>query len=85
MPALAAPLHTRDFQAGFPHSLTLGPAEMGLSCPLGKGSIDYAPIFAAAKKAGVREYFVEQEPTLRVPLADSLKIDYDYMNRQLVG
>jgi sugar phosphate isomerase/epimerase len=76
-------LHIRDFKSGFPHSLVLGPAEMAQCVPLGEGSIDYRPIFAAAKEIGVREYLVEQEPSLKAPLAETLKVDYDYLTRNL--
>jgi sugar phosphate isomerase/epimerase len=50
-------LHIKDFQrpAG-PRTAPGGPP----GSPLGRGFIDYRPIFAAAK--GVKHYFVEQEP-----------------------
>lgn len=46
---------------------------------LGKGTVDYKPIFAAAKKAGIKHYFVEQEEFDGDAL-DELKQDYDYLH-----
>ncbi len=34
------------------------------SVPLGKGAVDWPELFAAAKKAGVKNYFVEMNPDL---------------------
>ena len=45
---------------------------------LGQGTIDYHPIFAAAKKNNIKHYFVEQEG-YDMPMFESLKIDADYM------
>jgi sugar phosphate isomerase/epimerase len=48
---------------------------------LGKGGIDYRPIFAEAiKTANIQHVFVEQE-AFTVPPMDSLKIDADYMKK----
>jgi sugar phosphate isomerase/epimerase len=47
---------------------------------LGRGSIDYRRIFAAANKARIRAYYVEQEPPFtEIPALDAIKIDYDYL------
>jgi sugar phosphate isomerase/epimerase len=47
---------------------------------LGRGSIDYRRIFAAANKARIRAYYVEQEPPFtEMPALDAIKIDYDYL------
>lgn len=49
------------------------------SCHLGKGNIDFAPIFKAGKKYGVEYHFVEQEAfTGSTPLL-SAEIDARYM------
>jgi sugar phosphate isomerase/epimerase len=45
---------------------------------LGRGSIDYRPIFAAAKKASIKHVFIEQEQ-YDMPPMEALKIDADYM------
>jgi sugar phosphate isomerase/epimerase len=47
---------------------------------LGRGSIDYRPIFAAAKSAHVERYFVEQEaPFVGITPFQAIKIDFDYL------
>jgi sugar phosphate isomerase/epimerase len=48
---------------------------------LGRGSVDFRPIFAAAAKTGnIEHIFVEQE-AFTVPWQQSLKIDADYMHK----
>jgi sugar phosphate isomerase/epimerase len=66
-------LHVKDFKL----SGTSG-AEPPPSTELGRGSIDYRPIFAAAKKAGIEHAFVEQEE-FDMPPMEALKVDADYM------
>jgi sugar phosphate isomerase/epimerase len=47
---------------------------------LGRGTVDYRPIFAAARKAGVQHYFAEQEgPFSRMAQLDAAKIAYEYL------
>ena len=49
------------------------------STELGHGTIDYRPIFEAAKKGGhITHYFVEQEEFDMPPL-EAIKLDADYM------
>ncbi|MBT9329827.1 sugar phosphate isomerase/epimerase family protein [Paracidobacterium acidisoli] len=63
-------LHVKDFKDNKPPSVELG-----------AGSIDYAPIFAAAAKyAHIRHCFVEQEE-FQTPIMDALKVDAQYMQR----
>ena len=47
---------------------------------LGQGSIDFATILKAAKKAGVKYYLVEQEE-YPGPSIESLKVDADWMKK----
>jgi sugar phosphate isomerase/epimerase len=67
-------LHIKDFKA----------AEAGqepgqrVSTELGKGVVDFKPVFAAAKKIGIRYAIVEQEE-FDMPAADALKIDLQFM------
>jgi sugar phosphate isomerase/epimerase len=68
-------LHVKDFKLKGTGSESAPP----VSTEMGHGSIDYRPIFAAAKKAGVRHYFVEQEQ-FDMPPMESLKLDADYMH-----
>lgn len=69
-------LHIKDFQRPpAPRTAPGGPPGM----VLGKGFIDYRPIFAAAR--GVRQYFVEQEPPFRdVTAMEAARQDYAYLH-----
>jgi sugar phosphate isomerase/epimerase len=63
-------LHVKDFKDNKPPSV-----------PLGTGSIDYAPIFAAAAATGhIRHCFVEQEQ-FQGPIMEALAVDAKYMKR----
>jgi sugar phosphate isomerase/epimerase len=52
-----------------------------VSTELGRGSIDYAPILAAAKQARIRHIFVEQEAFPDMPAMQALKMDVDWLRR----
>jgi len=45
------------------HLQDWSPADKKMT-PIGKGAVDWKTLFASAKKAGVKNYFVEVEPTL---------------------
>lgn len=47
---------------------------------VGQGTIDFKKIFAAAQKAGVKHYFVEQDETPASPFS-SIKLSIDYLKR----
>jgi sugar phosphate isomerase/epimerase len=66
-------LHVKDFKAIAP-----GSSAAPTPTELGRGTIDYKPIFAAASRPHVRHIFVEQEG-YDVPVWESLKIDADYV------
>ncbi|HXC41970.1 MAG TPA: sugar phosphate isomerase/epimerase [Candidatus Dormibacteraeota bacterium] len=67
-------LHVKDFK--------MTPASTPESHPpsteMGHGTIDYHPIFEAAKKASIEHAFVEQEE-FDMPEMEALKIDADYV------
>ena len=73
-PTRIALLHIKDFKLNGSHSVTAPPP----CTELGRGSIDYKPIFAAAKAAKIAHYFVEQEE-FTMPPFESLKVDADYI------
>jgi sugar phosphate isomerase/epimerase len=74
-PSRFSMLHVKDFKlSGVPGSDTEPPP----SAELGRGSIDYRPIFVAAKKADIKHAFVEQEQ-YDMPPMEALKIDAEYM------
>jgi sugar phosphate isomerase/epimerase len=55
------------------------PGDEPVSTEMGRGSIDYASIFAAAKKAPIRHIFVEQEAFPDMPAMEALKADADWL------
>jgi sugar phosphate isomerase/epimerase len=67
-------LHVKDFKMS--HGAVPLPAPP--STEMGRGAIDYHPVFAAAKKANIEHVFVEQEE-FDIPPIEALKIDADYM------
>jgi sugar phosphate isomerase/epimerase len=74
-PTRISMLHVKDFKlSGAPGS----DADPPPSAELGRGSIDYLTIFAAAKKANIKHAFIEQE-RYDMPPMEALKIDAEYM------
>jgi sugar phosphate isomerase/epimerase len=70
-------LHIKDFIR--PPAPRTAPGNPG-GAPLGRGFIDYRPVFAAAK--GVKHYFVEQEPPYRdVTALQAARIGYQYLEK----
>jgi sugar phosphate isomerase/epimerase len=72
-------LHIKDFkptaQPSFGIDVRPEPTQ------LGRGQIDYKPIFAAAKRSSVEWYYVEQEPPYKeMPALDAIKADYEYLH-----
>jgi len=70
-PTRISMLHVKDFD------LKTGTEHLQ-STELGHGTIDYRPIFEAAKKVHLTHYFVEQEEFDMPPL-EAIKLDADYM------
>jgi sugar phosphate isomerase/epimerase len=69
-------LHVKDFN--LPANSTFEPQEAKVT-EMGKGTIDYRPIFAqAAKTQHIEHAFVEQE-AFDMPWKESLKVDADYL------
>jgi sugar phosphate isomerase/epimerase len=66
-------LHIKGMKDSTPTGLLTGHSDVSNDVPLGTGKIDYAPIFKAAKKAGAKFYFIEDEsPTVEQQLPQSL-------------
>jgi sugar phosphate isomerase/epimerase len=77
-------LHIKDFKKGFTPTTVLGATGPGAPIPteLGRGAIDYVPIFAAATRGNISASFVEQEPPFKdMPALDAIKVDYQYIHR----
>jgi len=67
-------IHVKDFLSAQKGSREMRGAE------LGHGTVDYKPVFAAAVKAGLQHYFVEQEgPFSRMSTIEAAKVDFDYL------
>jgi sugar phosphate isomerase/epimerase len=77
-PTRISMLHVKDFKMGTP-----GTNSEPISTEMGRGSIDYMPIFKAAKAAHIRHYFIEQEQ-FTIPPMEALKVDADYMRAMKV-
>ena len=74
-------LHIKDFKpVAQPTIALLGPGRPQ-GTDLGTGFIDYKPIFAAGKAAGIEHIFVEQEAPFAVSQLDSAKVDYAYLQK----
>jgi sugar phosphate isomerase/epimerase len=73
-------LHVKDFVATKGPSTSLAKDERPQGAELGRGHIDYKPILLAAAKAGIRDYYVEQEPPfLDMSALAAVKVDYQYL------
>lgn len=52
---------------------------------IGRGIIDWAAVFSAGKKGGVRHYFIEQEPPFERPALESVRMSYDWLSARKFG
>jgi sugar phosphate isomerase/epimerase len=74
-------LHIKDFQPTASPSTSLDESVRPKAAELGRGHVDYKPIFAAAKNTEVELYYVEQEPPFTTtPAMEAIKIDYEYLH-----
>lgn len=67
-------IHVKDFKA-MPQ-----PGKRPEGSELGAGFIDYKPIFAEGRRAGIQHAFAEQEGPYTKPEMESAKIDYAYLH-----
>jgi sugar phosphate isomerase/epimerase len=75
-------LHIKDMKAGIAPSTEFD-ARMGLFAEVGKGTIDWKRIFAAAPLGGLKHFFVEQDYS-EIPALESIKISYEYLHHLTV-
>jgi len=75
-------LHIKDLKAGNPPGTEFD-AKMGLFAEVGKGTINWKRIFAAAPQGGMKHFFVEQD-YCEVPPLESIKISYEYLHKLTV-
>jgi sugar phosphate isomerase/epimerase len=79
-----AMLHAKDFKNITKPVTALFSQDRPIPTELGRGSIDYKPIFEAGLKAGVKHIFVEQEPPFKeVSAMEAAEIDYRYLKSLL--
>jgi sugar phosphate isomerase/epimerase len=73
-------IHVKDFLAK-QNANAASMTEGMRGSELGRGTVDYKPILAAAKQAGVKHYFAEQEgPFSRMSQLEAAKVAYDYLH-----
>jgi sugar phosphate isomerase/epimerase len=73
-------IHVKDFLPAQDQGTDAGKAPAHPGAELGHGIIDYKPIFAAAEKAGLQHFFVEQEgPFVRMSQLQAAQQAYDYL------
>ena len=72
-----AQLHVKDVAAGNTanFALAMKPAEVG------SGTLDWAKILPAAYAAGVRHFYVEQEPPFTIPRVEAARKSHDFLAR----
>jgi sugar phosphate isomerase/epimerase len=75
-------IHVKDFLPPPDQGEAVGRStENHAGAELGRGMIDYRPIFAAAEKAGLQHYFVEQEgPFVRMTQLQAAQQAYAYLS-----
>ena len=76
-------IHVKDFPS-VGHPVTSWIPNGPHPTELGRGSIEYKPILAAAQRAGVEHFFVEQDPPMSdmKPL-EAAEVDYKYVKASL--
>ncbi|HEX8058950.1 MAG TPA: sugar phosphate isomerase/epimerase [Novosphingobium sp.] len=72
-----AQLHVKDVAAGNTtnFALAMKPAEVG------SGTLDWAVILPAAYDAGVRHFYVEQEPPFAIPRIEAARKSYGFLSQ----
>ena len=74
-------IHVKDFLPAQGKGANADSAASMQGAELGRGVVDYKPIFAAAGKGGLKHYFVEQEgPFSRMNQLQAARVDYDYLH-----
>jgi sugar phosphate isomerase/epimerase len=74
-PTRISMLHIKDFKPATKPATVIDPPD---AAELGRGTQDFARVFAAASRSNIRHAFVEQE-AYDMPPFDALRIDAEYM------
>ena len=73
-------LHVKDFVAMPEPIFSLAKDQRPQGTELGRGHIDYKPILAAAAKARIKDYYIEQEPPfISMTAMEAVGVDYRYL------
>lgn len=75
-------LHIKDERRHYPPTAT-GPTPRTLFAPVGRGIIDWKRIFKAARRGGLKHYFVEQDEC-ELPPFEAIRISYEYLHKLTV-
>lgn len=73
-------IHVKEFQALATPSTSLSGPSRPKGTDLGQGFIDYEPIFAAGRKAGILHAFSEQESPFPVSQLESARVAYSFLH-----
>ena len=74
-------IHVKDFLPTRDRGAVAGSVAVMRGAELGRGVIDYRPIFSAAEAAGLQHYFAEQEgPFVRMNQMQAAQVAYDYLH-----
>jgi sugar phosphate isomerase/epimerase len=74
-------LHIKDFKPVTQPTTDLSGPGRPQGQDLGTGFVDYGPIFATGKSAGIEHIFAEQEAPFAVSQMESAKVDIAYMQK----
>src|SRR6266849_5601125 len=67
-------MHVKDMKKGTPTGLLTGSSDVSNDVALGTGQMDWPAILSAAKRAGVKQYFIEDEsPTAAEQIPKTLR------------
>lgn len=67
-------MHVKDIRKGEPRTFNPGTVEEEASVPLGTGEVNWRPVLDAARKHGVRHYYLEEEhPNTIAQIKESLR------------
>jgi len=81
-PARFPQLHIKDLKPGFPPT-TVSEDRPEAFTEVGQGVIDWPKIFTAARRGGLRHYYVEQDECERDSF-ESARISYEYLHKLTV-
>jgi sugar phosphate isomerase/epimerase len=74
-------IHVKDFLPTRDNGAVATSVALMRGAELGRGVVDYRPIFSAAEAAGLQHYFAEQEgPFARMNQLQAAHVAYDYLH-----